>query len=210
MFPEPSRAAMPPHATPVVPDDPHRIIHRFSTQDYGRMIQLGILPEDNTHEFLNGLVVRKVDKTPIHSAVIGIASDAIRRGLPDGWFLRVQNPLLAQRSLPEPDVGIVRGEPFDYTESHPTGTDFALAIEVADSTLAIDRDTKRPIYARAGVPIYWIINLNARRVEVYADPTGDVADPTYRSLATFDETRAVPLVIDGRTVAEIAVKELLP
>ena len=185
-------------------------VRPFSTDEYERMVEVGILPEDNAYEFLEGWVVSKMGEGPIHSAVMSAANKTIGPRLPEGWHLRFQNPVLTQASLPEPDVGVVRGEPEDYEESHPKGTDFGLAIEIADTSLSIDRNTKRPIYARAGVPIYWIIDLNARRLEVYTDPTGDVADPTYRSVTTLDETQNVSLILDGREVAQLPVRSLLP
>ena len=207
--PQPPPTVAPAHPPPATLDA-GLPLRRFSTDEYQQMVAAGILPEDNAYEFLDGLVVWKMGEGPIHASIMSAANKVIGLHLPDGWHLRFQNPLVTQTSLPEPDVGVVRGEPEDYEESHPSGSDFALAIEIADSSLAIDRKTKRPIYARIGVPVYWIIDLNARRLELYTDPSGDVVDPTYRSLVTLDETQTVPLVLDGKTVAQIPVRSLLP
>ncbi len=84
-------------------------------------------------------------------------------------------------------------------------------MEVADSTLARDRTLKARLYARASVPVYWIVNIPDRQIEVYTDPSGpDAADPSYRQRRDFAAASAVPLVLEGRTTATIPVSELLP
>jgi Uma2 family endonuclease len=93
---------------------------------------------------------------------------------------------------------------------HPGAQDLALVVEVADSSLAQDRNVKGPIYARAAIPVYWIVNVPDRRIEVFTDPTGPVPIPVYRQRTDFAETDAVPLVLDGVEVGRIAVRDLLP
>ena len=83
-------------------------------------------------------------------------------------------------------------------------------IEVADSSLDEDRGWKKQIYAHARIPVYWIVNLVARQVEVYTDPTGPADQPDYRQRRDYGPTDEVPLVLDGQEVARIRVSELLP
>ncbi|MGH7199529.1 MAG: Uma2 family endonuclease, partial [Planctomycetaceae bacterium] len=132
--------------------------------------------------------------------------------LPPRWHTQSQQPVTLQESEPEPDVAVVRGEIRDYARQHPTAADVAVLIEAADSSLREDRTVKGPIYAAAGVPVYWIINLIDETIEVYTEPAAaEEARPAeYRSRRTFTREQAVPLVIDGRTVAEIPAAELLP
>jgi Uma2 family endonuclease len=85
-----------------------------------------------------------------------------------------------------------------------------LVAEVAETSLAYDRDEKQQIYAEARLPVYWIINIVDRQVEVYTDPTGPAALPTYRRRQTFGENDVVPVVLDGQQVGQIAVRDLLP
>jgi Uma2 family endonuclease len=83
-------------------------------------------------------------------------------------------------------------------------------VEVADSSLELDRTTKQRIYARAKIPIYWIVNLIDRQVEVYTNPTGAGAQAKYRNRRIFAENGEVPVVLNGQEVGRIAVRELLP
>jgi Uma2 family endonuclease len=104
----------------------------------------------------------------------------------------------------------VRGRARDYATHHPGSGDLALVIEIADSSLSQDRNVKGPLYARAAVPVYWIVNIPDRRVEVYSDPTGPVALPAYRQRTDYGENDSVPLVLDGTEVGRLAVRDLLP
>ena len=105
---------------------------------------------------------------------------------------------------------IVRGETRDYRAGHPGAEDLALIVEVAETTIERDREFKRRIYARAGIPFYWIINLVENRIEVYSDPAtiADVAD--YQQRADYAPLDEAPVVIEGQEVGRISVEELLP
>jgi len=112
-------------------------------------------------------------------------------------------------SQPEPDFTIARGDARAYLHRHPTVADVILVIEVAHSSLLRDQREKTRIYARAGVAVYWIINLVDRRVEVYTQPSGATAAPAYGNVQTFLPSDTISLVLDGNTLA-IPVNELLP
>ena len=88
-----------------------------------------------------------------------------------GLHVQLQLPVtLNEFNAPEPDIAVVRGTEEDYADRHPGPADLALVIEVADSSVGTDRSTKQRLYATAGVPLYWLINLQASRVEVYEQP----------------------------------------
>jgi Uma2 family endonuclease len=130
--------------------------------------------------------------------------------LPPGWTVRTQLPLsLDEESSPEPDVAVVPGRPGDYRQAHPVRP--ALAIEVADSSLAFDRAQKGSLYARGGIQDYWIVNLVDRVVEVYREPTLDPAaafDWRYRSATVLGPAGVVvPLAFP---TSRIVVADLLP
>ena len=110
----------------------------------------------------------------------------------------------------EPDIAIVRGTARDYVDENPGAANLALVVEISDSTLARDQGFKKDIYAKAGIPAYWIINLVERRVEVYTNPGGVADKPDYRERRDYTEADDVPLVIGGEEVARIPVRELLP
>jgi Uma2 family endonuclease len=92
----------------------------------------------------------------------------------------------------------------------PGPQDIALVIEVADSTLRRDRTLKRRLYAAAGIPVYWIVNLVDKQLEVYSHPSGPVKKPDYGERQIFTARDTVGVEIDGRLIAELLVKELLP
>jgi Uma2 family endonuclease len=185
-------------------------VHRFSVDDYHRMIQAGILTEDDRVELLEGVIVPKMPHNPPHDGTIQLANKRIGRRLPAGWDIRVQSAITTPDSEPEPDLAIVRGDESTYLHRHPEPPDIGIVIEVADATLTTDRRDKGRLYARAGILCYWIINLVDRKVEVYTDPTGPDANPRFRQHQDYDLQAAVPLVIDGQERGPIPVPELLP
>lgn len=104
---------------------------------------------------------------------------------------------------------IVRGETRQYRDRHPGPEDVALIVEVADSTLERDRGVKRKVYARAGIPVYWIINLLESVLEVYEEPSGPTEDADYRRRRDYGLSDSVPVMIGGREVGRVAVRDLL-
>jgi Uma2 family endonuclease len=172
------------------------------------MIQAGVLTEDDPVELLEGWIVFKMPRNPPHDSTIDRGGDVLRQRLPQGWYLRVQNAVTIDESEPEPDLAIVSGTPGDYFSRHPGAPDIALLVEVADSTLNRDREKGR-LYARARVPVYWIINLIDSRVEVYTDPSGPATSPSYRRHLDFGINEVVPLTVAGHRV-DIPVRDFFP
>jgi Uma2 family endonuclease len=185
-------------------------VRRFTVEEYHQMIAAGVFAEDERFELLDGWIIAKPAQTPPHAMVIGLADDQLRGLLPSSWHVRIRSAITTAGSEPEPDLVIVRGAARDYVSRHPGPQDIALVVEVADSTLAEDRKFKGRLYARAGIPLYWIINLVDAQIEVYTDPTGPDATPGYRQLQTYGPDNLVPLVIEGRETGQIAARELLP
>jgi Uma2 family endonuclease len=184
-------------------------IHRFTVAEYEQISRLGILDEDSNVELLEGWIVPKMTKYPPHDGTIDLVQFLLMQMLPTGWFPRVQNVVVTLDSEPEPDIAVVRGRPGDYRGRHPTGADVGLIIEVADSTVKRDR-RKAGIYARAGIPHYWIVNLDQRQIETYAQPTGAAAEAVYQSrqlLRGGDDTLTVTL--DGAAVGTLLVRDIL-
>ena len=194
-----------------LPPLPPLPVRRFTVDEYHRMIETGILNEEDRHELLNGWIVPKMTRNPPHDLSLSLVEAELERRLPAGWFRRIQSAVTASSdSEPEPDVAVVRGNRRDYSSRHPGPQDMGLAVEVSDATLAQDRTVKLPIYARTRVPVYWIVNPPDGRVEVYTDPTGPDPAPAYRQRRDFGPADEVPLVLDGTEVARIPVRDLLP
>jgi len=178
---------------------------RFSVAEYHRLIELGFLSEDDNLELLEGYLVHKMSRNPPHDAAIQKITKKWLRLLPPGWDPRVQSAVTLADS--EPDFAIVRGDETAYLTRHPTAADIGLVVEVSDSTLPGDRDDKGRIYARAGIPCYWIVNLNQRQVEVYTSPS---ADPKFGQRVDYGAGDSVSLLLAGAAPVAIAVRDLLP
>lgn len=183
---------------------------RYSVAQYQKMIEGGILTHDDKVELLENYLVLKMPRNPPHDGTIMRLSKRLSRVLPEGWDLRNQSAVVLGDSQPEPDLAIVRASPDDYSTQHPGVRDVGLLIEVADSSLVRDQRDKARIYGRAGVPVYWVVNVPLRQIEVHTAPTGPCDAPGYAAVAHFGPGDAVPLVLDGTLVASIAVADLLP
>ncbi len=183
--------------------------HRFSVEQYHRMIEAGVLTRADRVQLLEGVIV---DMTPIgiaHAYAVQGLMRALVRILPDGWDVFVQQPVSMAGSEPEPDLAIVRGSYSDYSDRRPTAADVAVLIEVAETSLEIDRK-KIAIYARAGVPEYWLVNLPDRQIEIRRGPKTGAADPGYETFVVISAESKVPLVLDGKVVGEIALSRVYP
>ena len=180
---------------------------KLTTDEYDRMVAAGILPETNRLELIDGRIVEKDVKNPTHSAVVELGRAAIAELLPAGWIIRSEQPVRIpnRNSEPEPDISVVRGRIKDYLKRHPGPEDVALVVEVTRSTAAKDRALAR-VYGAGGIPVYWIINMEARKLEVYSSPVRG-RYPAPKILALKD---SVELVIAGRVAGRVAVAELLP
>jgi Uma2 family endonuclease len=126
-----------------------------------------------------------------------------------GWVIGVQQPITIGGSEPEPDFYAASGPADRYDDRQPGAKDVALVIEAADTSLGFDQTTKLEMYAAAKIAVYWIVNLKDRRVEVYTQPRGG-KNPTYRQQTNYGPDDAVPVVVAGKEVGRIPVKELLP
>ena len=182
----------------------------LSVADYHAMIRAGIFAADDRVELLEGWLVPKMSKSPRHSYARGMLGDLLRTVIGSGWFVDAYGPVTTDDSEPEPDLAVVRGEYADYLASHPGTADAGLLVEVADSTLSHDRGMKRRIYARAGFPVYWIVNLVDEIIEVYTLPSGPTEAPDYAQRQDFGLTESVPVLLNGVEVGKIAVREVLP
>jgi Uma2 family endonuclease len=173
-------------------------------------LRAGILDDDAPVELLEGWLVRKMAQNPPRVLVSGLIHDALLGLLPVGWHVRVQHPVTTADSEPEPELAAIRGSRRDYRDRQPGPKDAALVIEVAHTSLRQDRGTKKRIYARAGIAVYWIVNLKTRQIEVYTDPASAANPPDYRQRRDYGPEETVPMVIEGVDVGQLAVRELLP
>ena len=189
---------------------PPDVIWPLSVDQYHAMIHAGILTDDDPVELLEGWLVAKMPKNPPHRAVTRLIRQVLERLVPAEWYVDSQEPITTDDSEPEPDVVVVRGETRHYLDRHPGPNDVGLVIEVADTTLQRDRGFKKRLYARAGIPVYWIVNLSDNQCEVYTEPSGPEPQPDYRQRQDYGASDVIPVVLAGVEVGRIAVQELLP
>jgi Uma2 family endonuclease len=143
--------------------------HQFSVDDYHRMVEAGILTENDRVELVRGEIIRMSPIGPRHASSVDLLAEWFILRLEKQARVRVQNPsTIESHSEPQPDLVIVR--PGDYRRRHPGPEDTLLVVEVADSSLTYDRRTKMPLYAAAGIPEGWLVNLCENVVEVYREP----------------------------------------
>ena len=183
---------------------------RFTVPEYHKLIELGILTENDHLELLDGYLVEKTPHDPIHDGTIQLVEDAVRRVIPSGWCIRVQSSHTLSGSEPEPDVSVARGDKRTYLGQHPGGANIGLVIEVSNTSLDSDRGDKIPLYARDSLPVCWIVNLVDMQIEVYENPSGAVGSPTYGTRHTYKAGDAVPVSLGGVIIASIPVADLLP
>ena len=149
------------------------LIHRFDIETYHRLISDGILQEDDRVELIEG---RIVDMTPIgsrHSAVVKRLNSLFTRKVQGRVIVGVQDPiqLLHEQSEPEPDITLLKYREDFYSAELPKGEDVLLIIEVADTSLDYDRETKIPMYAQAKIQEVWLVNLLENCIEIYSSPS---------------------------------------
>ena len=181
---------------------------RFSIPEYHHLAELGILTEDDNLELLEGYLVHKMTRNAPHDGTIDILMDSLLDIMPNGWRIRVQQAVTLSDSEPEPDLAIVRRHGMGYKQHHPGPADIALVIEVADSSLDGDRADKCRIYARAGIAVYWIVNLVDTQIEVYSSPVGGPT-PGYRDRVDRQLGDEIEVMLDGQRVGNVAVLAVL-
>jgi Uma2 family endonuclease len=189
---------------------PYAAFYQLSVDKYHQMIDAGILEEGEKVELLEGYLVPKMTIHPPHATALQRVRKRIEARVPAGWDTRIGQPITLLDSEPEPDVAVARGDEATYDRRHPGPSDLGVVIEVAHSSLTLDRVHMARIYARAGIVEYWIVNLIDRQIEVYTQPSGPTAAPAYGHRQDHRPGDSVPLVLDGVPVGQIAVSEVLP
>jgi Uma2 family endonuclease len=198
----PATLAATPAAAPISTE-----LYRFNVDQYEGMTKAGILTADDRVELINGYVVTKMPNGPEHIWAVASVEELLRALIETTWCLRKEDPArIPTLNEPEPDLVIARGPRARYLTRHPEPGEIALIIEVSDTTYHRDRDEKYPAYAKGGIPVYWIVNLAKRQIEVYTDPGPE----GYRTRVDFVAGQSVPVVIDGQPIGALAVDDILP
>lgn len=164
---------------------------KLGVEAYHRLGEIGILGEDDRVELIEGELIAMAPIGHFHASLGSVLIETLAygtRGRATPWL---QNPiLLGPRSEPQPDFALLRFRKDRYREALPTAADVLLLVEIADSTVRYDRQVKTPIYARHGIPEYWIVNIPEKKIEVHLDPEPEAG--LYRNLRTCSEGLLAP------------------
>lgn len=187
-------------AWPTEQSQPNR--HLFTIEEYELMIEAGVFDEDDHIELIRGEIV---DMPPIGPGRGFGVSNLVMLLAPKvgkSAILWVQSPVrISTNDRPEPDVALLRPRPDLSPGSPPQAADVLLVIEISDSSVAYDRKVKRQLYAEAGIPEYWIVNLQEQIIELYSNPSeGDYRQVTR---AKRGETLSLPDELGGIQVTDI-------
>jgi Uma2 family endonuclease len=196
---------------PKVRRRPSLPLRRWITRtEFEALMEAGVFPREERLELLAGELTRREPVNTAHAVAVVLVSEALQQVLPKNLHLRTQLPLaLSDYDEPFPDLAVVSGSPRDYLAQHPTSA--LLVVEVSEASLKTDREVKGSLYASAGIPEYWILNLRERVLEVYREPAADaraVYGAAYRQQRIYTTGEPVsPLCAPDAT---LAVEQLLP
>jgi Putative restriction endonuclease len=181
---------------------PQPVKLRFSVDDYYKMIELGMLKDYEKAEIIEGELIKKIIVGDRHAAVVDRLTRICVRAVSDDILVRIQNPVrLSDFNEPEPDVLLADLTKYDGNR-HPRPAEVLLLIEVSDSTLKYDRDTKLPLYADAEIGEVWIVNLVSDIVEVHTKPEFGVYQSVriYRRYETVESESVSGLIIETNNI----------
>ncbi|MEA5531652.1 Uma2 family endonuclease [Dolichospermum sp. UHCC 0684] len=177
----------------------------WTVDEYHRMAEAGIFEPSERVELLEGKIIWMVAKGTAHSSAVGRTNKLLQNRLGNQAWIAVQDPVkLNERSEPEPDIAVVKIDPLDYADHHPTPAEIYLIIEVADSSLKLDTEIKAKAYSQAGIKDYWVLDVVKRELIVFRNPTTE----GYQNRETITEHQNIsPLDFPD---LEIVVSQMLP
>lgn len=162
----------------------------IDVREYHRMVEADILTEKDRVELINGEIIEMSPIGSKHAAIVDRISNTLMAHLAGRAIVRVQSPVqIDGLSEPEPDIVLLRTKADFYAQEHPRPEDIILLIEVADISLTYDREIKLPLYAKAGIPEFWLVDLEKMQLEAYRNPQGE----SYASQEIFKSGKPVKL-----------------
>ncbi|HBL12628.1 MAG TPA: hypothetical protein DD379_14735 [Cyanobacteria bacterium UBA11162] len=177
----------------------------WTVLEYHRMAEAGIFHPEERVELIDGQIIKMIAKGTAHTAAVRRTARILHSLLVNQAEVYTQDPIqLNDFSEPEPDIAVVRIDPLDYADHHPTPPEVYLIIEVSDSTFIYDCGTKAKAYAKSGITDYWVLDINERKLHVFREPTQD----GYQSEVIF-RGDAIVSPLKFPTLA-IALQDILP
>jgi Uma2 family endonuclease len=184
--------------------EPRPAERKFTVEEVLLMVQAGVFKDDERVELVDGALLLMNPQGPPHAATTSKIRRRLETAYGSGWHGREHCPVVAgPRSMPEPDVAMVRGEDDDYVSRHPSGADTAVVVEVARTTMKEAR-RKRSVYARGGFAVYLLVDVEKRAIEAHFEPR---ANGTYARIQRLVDGEALEL---PDLATPLAISELLP
>ncbi len=184
--------------------------YRLTVRQFEKMIEAGILRAEDRVELLGGLLIKKMTTYDPHDFAVSSLAERFRELLKPAWSIREEKSVVLGRYWrPQPDISVARGPHTNYRSRAPRARDLGLLTEVADSSYAKDRGWKWDKYAGSKVPVYWIVNIPERRIEVYTSPSGRGKAAHYRECTTYEADQEVPVIIEGQELGRIKVSDIV-
>lgn len=181
-------------------------LYLWTPAQYRRMAELGVLTEEDKVELLEGVIVRKMTHNAPHDGTLQVVSRRLQSLIAGKWEIRSQSSLITIDSESEPDLAVVPGPEDRYGEEHPHSSEVLFVVEIANTSLKIDR-RKAVIYARGGIPVYWIVNVQDRQLEVFSQP--DPVNSVYLRQVVLREDQTVTVTIENQDLGQLEVRNLL-
>lgn len=177
----------------------------WTVEEYHRMAEAGIFGADERVELLEGKIIWMIAKGTAHRSAVGRTDYLLKNRLGNRAWVSIQDPIkLNEQSEPEPDIAVVKVDPLDYADHHPTPPEVYLIIEVASSSLKLDCETKAKAYSAAGIKDYWVLDVISRQLHVFRQPTQE----GYKDVVILAEDATIsPLEFPD---LQIMVLEMLP
>lgn len=182
-------------------------VRRWTVSEYRHLSEAGILDEEDRVELLDGWIVPKMTHNPPHDWMVSKLTRILMNAAGSNWIVRTQCAINTADSEPEPDIAVVRGPEGRYLTQHPQPEDVALVIEVADTSTRRDR-AKTAIYASAGIPTYWIVNLVDKQIEVFGNP--QIPQRVYQTRDILKGDDLLQFQFADEVVGQASVNDLLP
>lgn len=175
---------------------------KLTIDQYRAMGERGILPAGLRVELIDGEIIEMPPIGSPHAGILNRLNDLVVRLCHARAVVSPQHPLELDRfNEPQSDLCLLRWRDTWYTDRHPTAADELLLVEISDSTLRYDRSTKLALYARSGVPTYWIVDVQDRSIVVFSEPAGD----TYRQERRLRAGERLALGVEGSALAGLVV-----
>ena len=177
----------------------------WTRDEYDRLVHAGAFAPGAHLQLVQGEIVEMTPQGPAHATAVRRLQETLGHAFPRGYDVRAQLPLALAgdaMSEPEPDIAVVPGAIGDYRDHHPTTA--VLVVEVADTSVDFDRTRKAEMYARAGVPEYWVLNIPDQTLEIYREPVPEASH--YRNRTTLHaDDHIVPTMGSSRPISVAAI-----